>query len=376
MSEHVAHTRPSTQDPHRDAPTAPASHRAWADLGGRVFHTALPWLCVVAGFAHLLFLGLFVWARVPALALLNVASVLVYAAGFVLARRGRVAQVTILAAAEVVAHAVVATAVIGWDTGFGYYILLVLPVLVVSDLRPRAVRVAGALLIAALYIGLDWSYRGRGAWVELAPAVVLVLHYVNVVGVMAILCFLAALYHFLIEQAQAALRDLASHDSLTGLRNRRAMEELIGYAEQRLRRSAGSLSFLMCDLDRFKAINDAFGHAAGDAVLQRVSRALTACVRSGDVVCRWGGEEFLAMLVDTDPSEAMRVAQRMCSAVQRSSVVLPDGRSLSVTMSVGVATLTPGEATEHAIARADAALYRSKGDGGNRVVRAGAERPA
>ena len=372
----MAHSRRFNKDPHDELPSAVSSPLAWADLGARVYDRALPWMCAVAGFAHLLFLGLFLWAHVFALALLNVASVLVYLAGFVLARRGLVAQVTLLAAAEVVAHAVVATVVIGWAGGFGYYILLILPVLVVSDLRPRGVKVVGALFIAGLYIALDWSYRGRGALVELAPVVLLALHYVNVVGVMAILYFLAALYHFLIDQAQAALRDLASNDPLTGLRNRRAMQELIGYAEQRLRRFPGPLSFLMCDLDRFKAVNDAFGHAAGDAVLQRVSRGLTDCVRSADVVSRWGGEEFLVMLVDTDQPEAVRVAQRMCREVEQHPAVLPDGTPLWVTMSVGVATLLPGEATERAIARADAALYRGKGEGGNRVARAGGEQAA
>ncbi len=342
----------------------------------RIFARVLPWICVVAGLTHVLFLGLFLWAKVYVLVVFNVASVLAYVAAFLLARRGRTEAAILLAAGEIVVHAVLATTVIGWSCGFGAYIVLALPVLVVSGVRPRAFKVAGVLCLAALYLGLDAAFAGRRPAMAIAPFVVSSLHYFNAVAVMAILSLLAAIYAYVIEQTQGALRELASSDSLTGLRNRRAMLDLMHYAESRLQRGPESLFFIMCDLDRFKAINDAFGHATGDAALQAVSRALAGCLRSADAIARWGGEEFLVMLAGTDEAGAVLVAERMRRAVEELRIVSPTGRSVRVTMSVGVATLRPQETAERAIARADAAQYRVKGEGGNRVVVAGDEQGA
>lgn len=339
------------------------------DTKARTFARMLPWICGVGGLTHALFLGLFLWVGVLPLALLNVASVLVYLAGFVLARRGRSELVTFMAGAEIVAHAVVVTVVIGWASGFATYILLTLPVLVVSSVRSRIVKGVGVLLLAALYLGLDWwAYGGRAALVSVSPVVVLSLHYFNAIGVMAILTFLAALYSHVIDETQGALREVASSDSLTGLRYRRAMEDLIHYAERRIQRAPGSLSFIMCDLDRFKSINDAFGHATGDTVLQVVAKTLAGCLRSANALARWGGEEFLIMLADTDQAGALSVAERIRLKVAQQTVNSAGGASVQVTMSVGVATVRAQETAERAIARADAALYRAKGEGGNRVI--------
>lgn len=346
------------------------------DAQARTFARVLPWICVVGGLTHALFLVLFVWAGVLPLAIANVASLFVYLGGLRLARRGRTQLVTFMVGAEIVLHAVFATAVIGWASGFGAYIVLSLPVLVVSGIRARAVKAGGVLFLAALYLGLDWAYSGRSASVEVAPFVVVSLHYFNAVGVMAILTFLAALYASVISQTQATLRELASSDPLTGLRNRRAMEDLIQYAERRLQRSSGSLSFIMCDLDRFKAINDAFGHATGDAVLQAAAQAMARSLRAADAISRWGGEEFLVMLADTDQAGAMRIAERMRREVEDLSVVSASGAPVQITMSVGVATLRAQETAERAIARADAAQYQGKRGGGNRVVLASDQRAA
>jgi diguanylate cyclase (GGDEF)-like protein len=346
------------------------------DTQAKTFATVLPWICVVGGLTHALFLGLFLWAGVMPLALANVASVLVYLAAFGLARRGKTELVTFLVGTEIVAHAVVATLVIGWASGFGTYIVLTLPVLVVSGLRSRVVKIGGVLLLAALYLGLDWRYSGRQAAVPVAQFVVLSLHYFNAVGVMAILTFLAALYAYVINETQGALREMAGSDPLTGLRNRRAMEDLIHHAEARLQRAAQPLSFVMCDLDRFKAINDAFGHATGDAVLQMVSRTMARSLRAADAIARWGGEEFLVMLAGTDQDEALLIAERMRAEVEQQSVVSASGTPVHVTMSVGVATVRAQETAERAIARADAAQYQGKGGGGNRVVLESAGRAA
>ena len=328
-------------------------------------------VCVLAAFTHLCFLGLFLWAGVTFMAVVNVASVLCYVWGYVLARRGRVEQTTFVAAVEVAAHAVLATLVIGWDSGFYQYILLILPVLVVSNVRPLVLKVGIGVAVAALYLALDWACRRHGAPIGLPRGVLEGLYYFNVVGTMVILIFLAAVYYHLINQAQSALREMASTDPLTRLRNRRAMSEAMRHEHERQRRSAAPLSFILCDLDRFKAVNDTFGHDAGDAVLKAASQALADGLRQIDAIARWGGEEFLIMLPDTATTEAMQVAERLRQRVESQRVALPGALALHATVTLGVATMKPQESVEQAIARADAALYRGKHEGRNRVVEAG-----
>jgi diguanylate cyclase (GGDEF)-like protein len=123
----------------------------------------------------------------------------------------------------------------------------------------------------------------------------------------------------------------------------------------------------MVDLDRFKEINDRFGHAAGDAVLEAVSSFLVANLRRYDQVCRYGGEEFVLMLPDTDPAEAVPIVDRLRRGLAELSIVLDDGTPLAITASFGIAPLAADEAVADSIAHADEAMYAAKRAGRNQV---------
>ncbi len=126
---------------------------------------------------------------------------------------------------------------------------------------------------------------------------------------------------------------------------------------------------MVLDLDRFKAVNDTFGHAAGDAVLTEVARRLQDNLRTVDLVARIGGEEFLVAMPDTDLSEAQMAAERLCRIVARSPVIVPDGLAIEVTISIGLAMGGRREADlNRLIARADEALLGSKSGGRNQVM--------
>ena len=163
------------------------------------------------------------------------------------------------------------------------------------------------------------------------------------------------------------LDELASTDELTGLANRRALfaqlRERIGQA----RRDGTRLALVMIDLDHFKRINDGHGHALGDLVLREVARVLAGALRGEDRLGRVGGEEFIAVLPVASPEAAAQVAERMRAAVAATSVVLPEGGELHFTASLGVAAWRPGESEDALVARADAALYRAKHGGRNRI---------
>jgi two-component system, cell cycle response regulator len=166
-----------------------------------------------------------------------------------------------------------------------------------------------------------------------------------------------------------ALRQLASRDQLTGLLNRREFDRLLPNDCQRARHLGPGLGLLMVDIDHFKAINDAHGHPAGDAVLQEVARRITAAVRSGDRVARFGGEEFALALLKTTPEGALEVAERVRAAVAREPIAASAAVELAVTVSAGLA-FWPAEARTEAelISAADRALYAAKQRGRNRVV--------
>jgi len=154
-------------------------------------------------------------------------------------------------------------------------------------------------------------------------------------------------------------------DSLTGLRNRRGFLEACDHALRRSRRSGQPLSVILADLDHFKKVNDARGHAAGDDVLKGVAREFVASLREQDTVGRWGGEEFVVLLPDTDLAGALRAAENLRRRVEGLAIEAGEG---FLTVSLGVAEYRPGTDIEETVARADRALYRAKEEGRNRSV--------
>jgi diguanylate cyclase (GGDEF)-like protein len=168
----------------------------------------------------------------------------------------------------------------------------------------------------------------------------------------------------------ARLEQLATTDPLTQLLNRRALTERLTTEMERALRYDGSVALLLIDLDHFKRVNDTHGHLVGDAVLRDVSDLLLAAVRSSDMVGRYGGEEFLIVLPETDDEGAASFAERVRERVEAHAFrPWEDDRDLRMTASIGVATFPAAriESVEDLFARADAALYRAKADGRNRV---------
>jgi len=185
------------------------------------------------------------------------------------------------------------------------------------------------------------------------------------------------------KTALDAIAQLAIEDALTGLYNRRHFETELERETERCRRYGGSVSLLMLDLDHFKTINDRYGHPEGDRVLRKVGSLILHHVRAPDIACRCGGDEFAVILPDTPEADAVAVAERVRSAVEDAFLAdtlgSPDlGEAASVSLTTEKVTASCGTATVSAelsspgqlIAAADAALYRAKRAGGNRVLAA------
>ena len=173
-----------------------------------------------------------------------------------------------------------------------------------------------------------------------------------------------------VARLRAGLRDrarLADVDPLTGLWNRRYAEPQLDVMAGAAARSGAPLALMLLDLDRFKAVNDSCGHAAGDAVLTEVAARLTRAAPDA-LVARWGGEEFLIAVAGLAAGPARDLAEALCSAINARVFTLPDLPPVAVTASVGLALAAPDEPPGATLARADAALYRSKLGGRNQVT--------
>jgi diguanylate cyclase (GGDEF)-like protein len=169
------------------------------------------------------------------------------------------------------------------------------------------------------------------------------------------------------QQAQAlqasfhTITQLATHDELTGLSNRRHMTDLIAREQQRQRRTHAPVCMAMLDLDHFKKVNDAFGHAAGDVVLTTFARTLRQTMRATDEISRWGGEEFLLLMPNTSLEEATLAVERLRTAQQTASLAWVS----PVTFSAGIVLAAEGLDMDQVIACADEAMYRAKTQGRN-----------
>ena len=213
------------------------------------------------------------------------------------------------------------------------------------------------LLMLALPIPDPFGYFLR-AWVIMTP--------VFIAGSVVMGMMMQREYNLVLREQ--ALEREALTDPLTGLANRRALDGLLERAVVPARGETEGPSLLMVDVDHFKQVNDTFGHKEGDLALQQISAVLCATVRDGDIVSRYGGEEFCLLLPGTSQAAAMAVAEEIRQALARDSISL-GGQWLHLTVSVGVASapVSGGSATE-LFAAADRALYRAKRLGRNRVL--------
>jgi len=170
----------------------------------------------------------------------------------------------------------------------------------------------------------------------------------------------------LLSEKNTQLETLVSIDSLTGLYNRRAFQTLVDKELSRAKRHVLPVTLAIIDIDHFKSINDTYGHTVGDDVLRQIAEELTANMRNEDVICRWGGEEFVILMIKTTTDLCFEHLDRVRDKISK----LDFGPVKKVTFSTGLATLTENEEFKDWLHRADEALYKAKDTGRNRIVKA------
>jgi diguanylate cyclase len=327
-------------------------------------------------------LNYFAWMglapRMPA-ALLALAGVVGYGSCFAFVRSGRNLALPdpSLTAPQMLLGFIFSVAsyvLSGPGRGTVFPIVMVILMFGMYSLPPDVMRRAGLMALAMFGVAM-----AAMAWLEptLYPPAIEVGHFFMLAIMLPAVSMLAGQLSRLREKlrrqkaeltdALTRIQELATRDELTGLANRRHMQQLTELERTRGIRSGHPFCLAVIDIDHFKRINDTHGHPVGDRVLRNFAREALATIRGSDVLGRWGGEEFLLMMPNTRANLAKLGVERLRLRAEGLKVDV-DGESLSFTLSAGLVEHLAGESVADAIARADRALYAAKQQGRNRTV--------
>lgn len=351
---------------------APSMERSQQDAIATTFGAYRPqfWrvlrrTCLLAGLVNVAFFLLFHYLDSLVLAWINVVGVILYGFAYFSLNQHKNTVAVILIWFEVIVHSALGTLLIGWESGFHYYLLIFLPILFIT-MRARAA-VFALIGLWTYYVCLDILMWFTEPIQPISPDALLFVHIFNLSIVFVIFSYLSFLYLGMVVFAQRKLHNEATVDSLTGLLNRRQGGALAEKEIVRFERAGHPASFLLLDIDHFKHLNDTYGHELGDKVLTETGRIMSAQVRAEDVVTRWGGEEFLVILPGTDLKQAFASAERICAALRHHNWTQVTDQPITVTVSAGVSELCETDDMAAVIRRADEALYRAKDAGRDRA---------
>lgn len=273
-----------------------------------------------------------------------------------------------------IASASAAYAMAGPMRGAAFPVLLVILTFGMFQLRPRALAYVG--LYSLVLFGTAMTVMAWHRPQVYAPSVEWI-HFLMLATMLPSIAVLAARLSRMRERSRdqrdelasalARIQELATRDDLTGLINRRHMGELLEQERQRSARSGRGFCIAVIDIDHFKQVNDRLGHAGGDAVLRAFAQQALGAIRSGDVLARWGGEEFVLLLSDSHLPPALGGIERLRQRIE-AAILVDSDPALHVTVSAGLTDHIAGEAISDALARADRALYAAKAAGRNRTV--------
>jgi diguanylate cyclase (GGDEF)-like protein len=325
-----------------------------------------------AGAVHALFLALFFYFGVFPMVIFNIFSLLIYAYCLNILNSsvegGSSKILGWLVYIEITSHAVFSSYYVGVHSGFHYYIglLAVLPFLTFSDsATTRMVKVA--LII------ISFSFLDAGL-IDYIPPYILEQDHTYGLRIFNAAMFItsATLVSLFYAKASYDVRKKLEHvsttDELTGLYNRRLFIHLAENELKEIKRNNSTVSIILLDIDNFKKINDKYGHKCGDLTLQNISDILRQTVRPKDIVSRWGGEEFLVLLPDTDIAHAEVVAERLRKNIENEPLVCQE-IEFKVTATLGlVSNNAQEEQLDRLIEQADNAMYTGKSRGKNQYV--------
>jgi diguanylate cyclase (GGDEF)-like protein len=323
-------------------------------------------MALAAGSGHLLFFLIFLWLNIWQMAAFNVGSCCIFAACFWLNQRGRSHDALLIGVVEIVAHAALAVAYLGWGSGFHYYILGQILFIFYSKHWRMTFKIAQVVFLSASYLTLFAFSANTQPWAAVHPGRIQAIAVMNILITFVGFAALAQAYWKAVAVAEAGLKsanqlltDLAHTDPLTRISNRREMETNLLQAMESYQIHQIPFSVILGDINDFKVFNDRYGHEAGDFILVTVANLMSTSLRSQDRVARWGGDEFLMLLTATDLSRARPVAERLCEKIAATRIRIGT-EQVSFTVAFGVAEYREEADPAACIQRADEDMYRHK----------------
>ena len=318
-------------------------------------------------FAHLFFIPLFFWIDLDVMAYFNVFSVLFWVAAYFLNRKGHHTESVIILSIEVIAHASLATYYLGWDSGFHYYFLPFILFLFIN--HKQTILVIGSEVTAIFFFYLWLLLTTKGVDYQLSVPVNIIdgFQFMNIAINFIAIGLLGYGLRTSSMRAEWEMEQLAITDSLTGLYNRRKMYEMILLEQKRRKHNGKYFVLVMADLDLFKTINDLYGHDCGDYVLKEVSQLMKQTLREQDILSRWGGEEFVLLLPETDIDGADRVIDVLRQKIADYNFQYQDS-SFSASMTFGMVLFDGKQSIEMLLKTADELMYKGKEEGRNCIM--------
>ncbi len=318
-------------------------------------------------FTHLAFIPLFFWINLDVLAYFNFISVVVWAIAYISNRNGQHVKAIVLISIEVFLHATLATYLMGWESGFHYFLIPFILFIFINHKQSLVVIGVQTIAVFLVYLWLLVNTQGGAYQTLVDETVIQVFQFMNI----AVNFFAIGLLGYSLRSASMRaewdMEQLAITDALTGLYNRRKMYEMMQQETTRLQRNGKPGVLVMADIDLFKPINDQYGHDCGDYVLKEVSLLLLETLRRQDVLSRWGGEEFMLLLPETDIEGAVKVIEVLRETIA-AHVFEYQSQSISITMTFGMEVFDDSRPIEMVIKRADQLLYKGKEQGRNCTV--------
>ncbi len=337
------------------------------------------YVTVVMACIHTLLFIIFLYFGVYMMAVVNTLSVSLYLGCLIWLHYEKMPYVVfILCYAEVIIHAMLATFAVGSSCGFLLYMVCMVPVAYYAAYSFResehfvkpVVYVFTTILVFVVSKCAAWVIEpmyniGNSFFRDIVYIINYLLVVITIVAFMSTFLIQIRTLEELMLRKNQRLEVLSTQDALTGLANRRSINEK--YRD--IIKKKDAYSVILGDIDDFKHVNDTYGHACGDSVLKSVAEVFKVSVRSGDVVCRWGGEEILVMLPKCNKDTATQIAERIAEGIRKILVISNEGVEVRVTMTFGVAGSDEGKDIKDIVKRADNRLYYGKGHGKNCVVK-------
>lgn len=325
---------------------------------------------------HIIYLVLFYRFGVYQMVYYNYFSVAFYAVMYFLLHFKKIGKMsfTYLVLGEIIVHACMGAYYIGWSAGFTQIMLCIIPIPFFIAQNRKAIPYILSSFDVVVFIVMRIIVTNRVAPYSFDTSRENILYIYNTLCSFIIIIYVSSIYIFTNEhnkrEAKAQnekLQKLATIDPLTQLFNRRAMMDFIKKIESNSRRTNSVYSMCLGDIDDFKHVNDTYGHEVGDKVLRAVSDVIAGNVPSEGYVCRWGGEEILFVVPNTDTESCEKIAKSICQKIHECTFK-ENSRSFNISMTFGVYSVTPNENYDEGISKVDKLLYKGKNQGKNCVV--------